>query len=329
MLEFIGEMGEDFENKNFSSGSIQMTEARLYNSFTSYLTGLFGCRVQKISLDAGMTCPNRDGSKGRGGCIYCDQRGSGPGLYAKTPTIHKQILQGKNFLKDRYKAKKFIAYFQSFSNTYAPAATLKALYEEALSEEDVVGLSVGTRPDCINAETLDLIAGFQKTHLVWMEYGLQSFLPRTLELINRQHTVEDFLQAVEETRKRGLPICVHVILGLPGEGLKDCLETAARLGKLDIQGLKIHSLYINRGTLLESWYLQGRYKPLEQEQYVDWVCRFLELCPPHWIIQRLTGDPNPAELTAPLWTLQKQETLKMIQDRLKTGGGYQGARWKE
>jgi hypothetical protein len=232
-------------------------------------------------------------------------------------------------LKDRYKAKKFIAYFQSFSNTYAPAATLKALYEEALSEEDVVGLSVGTRPDCINAETLDLIAGFQKTHLVWMEYGLQSFLPRTLELINRQHTVEDFLQAVEETRKRGLPICVHVILGLPGEGLKDCLETAARLGKLDIQGLKIHSLYINRGTLLESWYLQGRYKPLEQEQYVDWVCRFLELCPPHWIIQRLTGDPNPAELTAPLWTLQKQETLKMIQDRLKTGGGYQGARWKE
>ncbi|MEW6184694.1 MAG: TIGR01212 family radical SAM protein [Thermodesulfobacteriota bacterium] len=306
-----------------------MTEARLYNSYSSYLTGLFGGRVQKISLDAGMSCPNRDGSKGRGGCIYCDQRGSGTGVYARTPSIREQILRGKQFLKDRYKAEKFIAYFQSFSNTYAPLETLKALYEEALSEEDVVGLAVGTRPDCVNAEILDLIAGFQKTHLVWMEYGLQSFLPRTLDLINRGHTVEDFLEAVGETRKRGLLICVHVILGLPGEGLKDCLSTATRLGELDIQGLKIHSLYINKGTLLEGWYRQGRYKPLTQEEYVDWVCRFLEQCPPHWIIQRLTGDPDPAVLIDPQWTLNKQQTLKMIQERLKADGGFQGARWKE
>ena len=204
-----------------------------------------------------------------------------------------------------------------------------SLYQEALSDEDVVGLSVGTRPDCINPEILDLLAGFQKTHLVWIEYGLQSFHPRTLRMINRGHTIEDFIRAVDETRKRNINICVHVILGLPGEGLEECLFTAARLAELDIQGLKIHSLYINRGTLLETWYHQRKYRPLLQEEYVDWICQFLELCPPHWIIQRLTGDPNPEKLIAPSWTLKKQTTLKMIRDRFKenwklSGGQVEG-----
>ncbi len=305
-----------------------MTEPQLYNQYGAYLTGLFGCRVQKISLDAGLTCPNRDGTKGTGGCIYCDEGGSGTGAYEQTPSITQQILQGKSLLKKRYKAEKFIAYFQSFSNTYAPVETLNSLYREALAIEDVVGLSVGTRPDCINTEILDLLDGFQKSHLVWIEYGLQSFHPRTLELINRGHTIEDFIRAVEETRKRKINICVHVILGLPGEGLKECLFTAARLAELDIQGLKIHSLYINRGTVLETWYNQRKYRPLLQEEYVDWVCRFLEICPPHWIIQRLTGDPNPEKLIAPPWTLKKQATLKMIRDRFKETGSFQGARWK-
>ncbi|MCJ7833560.1 MAG: TIGR01212 family radical SAM protein, partial [Deltaproteobacteria bacterium] len=211
---------------------------------------------------------------------------------------------------------------------YAPLETLRSLYQEALSFDDVVGLSVGTRPDCISPEVLDLLAGFQNTHLVWIEYGLQSFYPRTLALINRGHTVEDFIRAVEETRKRKINICVHVILGLPGEGLEECLFTADRLAELDIQGLKIHSLYINRGTPLETWYQQGRYRPILQEEYVEWVCRFLEHCPPHWIIQRLTGDPDPKQLSAPLWTLKKQETLKMIRARLQETGGFQGAWWK-
>lgn len=292
------------------------------------MTGLFGCRVQKISLDAGLTCPNRDGTKGRGGCVYCDEGGSGTGAYEQTPSITQQILQGKSLLKKRYRAEKFIAYFQSFSNTYAPVEKLSSLYREALAIEDVVGLSVGTRPDCITAEILDLLDGFQKSHLVWIEYGLQSFHPRTLELINRGHTIEDFIRTVEETRKRQINICVHVILGLPGEELKDCLFTAARLAELDIQGLKIHSLYINRGTPLESWYNQKKYRPLLQEEYVDWVCQFLEICPPHWIIQRLTGDPNPEKLIAPPWTLKKQATLKLIRDRFNETGSFQGARWK-
>jgi uncharacterized protein len=305
-----------------------MENPQPYNHYRTYLTGLFGYRVQKISLDAGLTCPNRDGTKGTGGCIYCDAGGSGTGAYERTPSISQQIIQGKSLLKKRYKAEKFIAYFQSFSNTYAPVETLNSLYQEALSMEDVVGLSVGTRPDCLNPEVLEVLSGFQKSHLVWIEFGLQSFHPRTLKLINRGHTIEDFVRAVEETRKHNINICVHIILGLPEEGLEECLFTAARLAELDIQGLKIHSLYINQGTLLETWYHQRKYRPLLQEEYVDWVCRFLEFCPPQWIIQRLTGDPNPKKLVAPKWTLQKQTTLKMIQDRFKETESFQGAKWK-
>jgi uncharacterized protein len=303
-----------------------MTEP-FYYAYSSYLTGYFGCRVHKISLDAGMTCPNRDGSKGTGGCAYCDAKGSGSGAYLQSPSIARQILEGKTFLKRRFGAEKFIAYFQSYSNTYAPISILESLYGEALSVEDVVGLSVGTRPDCITPEILDLLAGFQASHLVWIEYGLQSFHAPTLSLINRGHRVEDFIRAVEETRKRKINICVHVILGLPGEGLEEILYTARRLAEMDIQGLKIHSLYISRGTLLETWYRQGAVRPLLQEHYVDWVCRFLELCPPHWVIQRLTGDPDPGQLVAPLWTLKKQETLRMIRTRFRETGGFQGAKW--
>ncbi|MBA4393488.1 MAG: TIGR01212 family radical SAM protein [Desulfobacca sp.] len=299
-----------------------------YYTYSSYLSKRFGCRVQKISLDAGMTCPNRDGTKGTGGCVYCDARGSGSGASSGTPSIKEQMLQGQGFLKQRYGAKKFIAYFQSFSNTYGPFDRLKSLYLEALSIEEVVGISVGTRPDCISPEILDLLAGFQKTHLVWIEYGLQSFHGQTLELINRGHTIEEFVRAIEETRKRDINICVHVILGLPGEGLKECLSTADRLAEMDIQGLKLHSLYINRGTLLETWYQQGKVQLLNQEQYVDWACQFLERCPPHWIIQRLTGDPAPGQLVAPQWALKKQETLQMIKAQFAKTGGYQGAKWK-
>jgi len=298
-----------------------------YNSYRTYLRNLFGCRVQKISLDAGLTCPNRDGTKGTGGCVYCDAQGSGSGAFSRFPSISEQLLQGKRFLKQRYGAQKFIAYFQSFSNTYGPLERLESLYREALSVVDVVGLSVGTRPDCLSPEVLDFLAHLQKTTLVWIEYGLQSFHPQTLTLINRGHTVEDFCQAVEETRKRHINICVHVILGLPGEGLEDCLHTANRLAELDIQGVKLHSLYINRQTVLEDWYRQGMFQLLTQDQYVDWACRFLEQCPPHWIIQRLTGDPNPNQLVAPKWTLKKQETLNMIQEWFKRTGSAQGAKF--
>ena len=224
-----------------------------YRDYNSYLREIFGCRVQKISLDAGLGCPNRDGTKGRGGCIYCNGKGSGTGASRKNRSITEQIQEGKLFLRKRYGAEKFIAYFQSFSNTYAPLSVLEGLYQEAVEDKDIVGLSIGTRPDCVNSEILDLLAGYQKKYLVWIEYGLQSFHPATLERINRGHTIEDFIRAVEETRQRSLNICVHVILGLPGEGLDEIRYTVRELARLDVQGIKIHSLYINNNTVLEDW----------------------------------------------------------------------------
>ncbi|HMK64774.1 MAG TPA: TIGR01212 family radical SAM protein [Thermodesulfobacteriota bacterium] len=300
-----------------------------YRNYSSYLFETFGCRVHKITLDAGLTCPNRDGSKGTGGCVYCDGKGSGTGAHKEYLSITSQMGRGKEYLKRRFGAEKFIAYFQSFSNTYASIDHLASLYQEALSQTDVVGLAVGTRPDCISPEILDLLAGWQSSHRVWVEYGLQSFHPRTLDLINRGHTIQDFIEAVEQTRRRNINICVHIILGLPGEGLEDVLLTAQELSKMDIQGLKIHSLYINRGTVLEQWLEQKLYQPLEQPQYADWVCRFLEYCPPHWVVQRLTGDPDRRQLVAPQWALEKQKTLSLIRSRFLERGSGQGAKWKE
>ena len=188
-----------------------------YNDFNTYLRNIFGCRVQKITIDAGFSCPNRDGTISTGGCIYCNDRGSGTGAHAKGLSITDQLIQGKKALSKRYKAKKFIAYFQAFSNTYAPIERLTSLYDDALAVDDVVGLSIGTRPDCIDESILELLQRYAKKHLVWIEYGLQSANDSTLSLINRGHDLKSFKTAVGMTKNRGIQICAHVIIGLPQE----------------------------------------------------------------------------------------------------------------
>ncbi|MEE8540889.1 MAG: TIGR01212 family radical SAM protein, partial [Desulfobacterales bacterium] len=233
-----------------------------YYDLNTYLRSLFGCRVQKITLDAGLSCPNRDGRISSGGCIYCNVRGSGTGADARGLSITAQLIRGKETLGRRYKARKFLAYFQSFSNTYAPLKRLKTLYDEALNVQDVVGLSIGTRPDCINEPVLELLQAYTQRYLIWIEYGLQSAHDATLTLINRGHDLKCFQNAVRATRKRGIQICVHVILGLPGETRSDMLETAHTLAELEIDGLKIHLLYVVKGTRLESLYRQGRFRCL-------------------------------------------------------------------
>ena len=295
-----------------------------YNDLNTYLRNLFGCRVQKITVDAGLSCPNRDGSLSTGGCIYCNARGSGTGANAKEFTITDQLTEGKQALSKRYKAKKFIAYFQSFSNTYAPLKRLKEMYDEALSVEDVVGLSIGTRPDCINEQVLELLQGYTKDYLIWMEYGLQSAHNPTLALINRGHDVDCFVEAVNATKNRGIKICAHVILGLPYEDRRHMLETADRLADLGIDGIKIHLLYVIKGTPMETLYRQGEYRCLEQQEYADLVCDVLERIPSHIIIQRLTGDPHPDELVAPLWALKKSETLALVRQTLEKRNTWQG-----
>jgi len=301
-------------------------QSQRYTDFNTYLRGMFGCRVQKITVDAGLTCPNRDGTLSTGGCIYCNVRGAGTGAYLRGLSIAEQVRQGKDRLSKRYKAKKFIAYFQSFSNTYAPVETLRRLYEEALTVEGVVGLSVGTRPDCTDEPVLALLTEYTGHYLVWLEYGLQSAHDTTLRRINRGHDRACFRDAVERTRGRGISICAHVILGLPGETREDMLETARFIADLGLDGVKIHLLYVVRGTPLADLYGQGQYRCLEQDEYVDLVCDFLERLPERMVIQRLTGDPHPEELVAPAWALKKAENLLRIRERLEERDTWQGKR---
>ncbi|MBU0986387.1 MAG: TIGR01212 family radical SAM protein [Proteobacteria bacterium] len=303
---------------------MSINRPKRYYDFNTYLRSLFGGRVQKITIDAGLSCPNRDGKISTGGCIYCNARGSGTGAYAKGLSVSDQIIKGKQALSKRYKAKKFIAYFQSFSNTYAPIGKLERLYREALAIDGVVGLSIGTRPDCVDEPVLKLLQNFAKKYLVWIEYGLQSAHDSTLDLINRGHDFKCFVQAVEATSKRGIKICAHVILGLPNEHRKQMLETAKAVADLKIDGVKIHLLYVVRGTNLAKLYDEGKYKCLSQEAYVNLACDFLERIPKDTVVQRLTGDPHPGELLAPMWSLKKSETLALIQKTLEKRDSWQG-----
>lgn len=301
-----------------------------YRDFNTYLKEIFGERVQKISLDAGLGCPNRDGTISRRGCIFCDRRGSGTGaLINHGLSIAQQIAEAKDFIQKRYKAKKFIAYFQSFTNTYAPVSYLKGLYDEALAQKDMVGLSVATRPDCVDREILTLLSSYRADHLVWLEYGLQSSHDKTLKLINRGHDVACFEQNVLMADKYSINICAHVILGLPGEDREMILQTARFLSNLPIRGVKIHLLYVVKETPLSELYHKERFRCLNRKEYANLVVDFLELLPPDMVIQRLTGDPIQSELVAPLWAKEKQVNLKLIQTTLERRETWQGKAYRK
>ncbi len=297
-----------------------------YLDLNTHLRRRFGRRVQKIALDAGFTCPNRDGRVSRGGCLYCNARGSGTGAWARGLNLTAQLRQGMARLKDRYQADRFIAYFQSFSNTYAPVARLQALYDEVLGLPDVVGLSVGTRPDCLEEGALELLAGYARERLLWLELGLQSAHDRTLAALNRGHDVACFSRAVERAAARGLEVVAHVILGLPGEGPEEMAATADYLASLPLQGVKIHLLYVVRGSALAHLYQQGAYTCLSEDSYVSLAVDFVELLPRRLVIHRLTGDPHPQELLAPRWCLNKARVLGRIREEFIRRGSSQGSR---
>ena len=299
-----------------------------YRDLNSYFRSLFGSRVHKVTVDAGLNCPNRDGTLSVGGCIYCNAKGSGTGQHAKGLSIAEQLENSKVRIARRFKTDKLMAYFQSFTNTYAPFEQLKALYDEALAVENVVGLAIGTRPDCVAPAVLDLLEGYAKSHLIWIEYGLQSAHDRTLRTINRGHDFACFEKTVAATRNRGINICAHVILGLPGESRKEMMETADAVAALGIDGVKLHLLYVVKGTPMEAMYREGHYRCLEQREYADLVCDFIERLPESMIIQRLTGDPHPWELVAPQWALQKKETMEMINRCFSEKQTWQGKRFQ-
>lgn len=298
-----------------------------YRSLRSYLAEIFPGSVRKLTLDAGFTCPNRDGRVGVGGCIYCNPRGSGTGAWVRGLSITEQVRAGIARLEHRHKAQRFIAYFQSFSNTYAPLEVLAARYREALAFPPVVGLSIGTRPDCLAPGVLDLLQDITATHRVWLELGLQSAHDDTLRRINRGHDVACFADAVARAAGRGLHLVAHVILGLPGETQAHMLATAEFLAALPVDGVKLHLLYVVRGTPLERLYAAGAYRPLERDAFVSLVAEFLERLPPKIVIHRLTGDPHRGESVAPDWCLDKNRILRDIQKFMAAHRTFQGRLW--
>lgn len=300
---------------------------KLYNDYSSYLKERHGSKVYRISIDAGFTCPNRDGTKGTGGCAYCNGRGSRASYVDPAIPVAEQIKSRIKYLKEKNSAaEKFIAYFQAFTNTYAPLSRLKALYDEVLPFEEIVGLSIGTRPDTVDEEKLGLIASYGAKREVWIEYGLQSVHDSTLKYINRGHDYSDFLNAVDLTKKFNIKICVHVILGLPGETREDMIETARRLSELKINGVKIHLLHILKGSAFDGLYRKGLVKVLSQDEYVGLVADFLKNLSPCIIIQRLTGEGKREEHIAPSWALDKIGTINKIRETLLTRKSFQGIR---
>jgi radical SAM protein (TIGR01212 family) len=295
-----------------------------YYDLNTYFRKRFGERVHKISIDAGMNCPNRDGTISTGGCIFCNAKGSGTGNLAKGISITQQLEQSKAPVVKRFKARKFIAYFQSFTNTYSSLEKLKALYDEALAVPDVIGLAIGTRPDCISDPVLDLLQSYAQHRLIWIEYGLQSAHDTTLARINRGHDVASFERAVRSTDGRGILISAHVILGLPGESRDQMRQTADYIARLPIDGIKLHLLYVIKGTPLERLHRAGQYRCLQRNEYIDRVCDVIERLPDQVVIQRLTGDPHRHELVAPLWALEKNENVALIQQRLVERDTWQG-----
>jgi radical SAM protein (TIGR01212 family) len=277
--------------------------------------------VAKIALDAGLTCPNRDGSISRAGCLFCDAKGSGTG-WGTSLSLAEQIAAGK--ARSRNRADRYICYFQSYTNTYAPLERLQSMWDLAISEPDTVGLAVGTRPDCLPDEVLDVLAGY-RAHEVWLELGLQSSNDETLRRINRGHTAGDFADACLRARKRGLKVVAHVILGLPGEDGSHYLETARFLTDAGVDGVKIHSLYVSRDAGLAEVFRRGDLKCLSREEFVDSAVRFLENIPADVVIHRLTGDPDPDRLVAPEWARDKGRTIQMIRKRLDDLDTWQGA----
>ena len=296
-----------------------------YNLFSSHLKQRFGSRVHKISIDAGFSCPNRGATRDQPGCLFCDPSGSGSTGIEQTLSVAQQIEAGKEVMVCKYKAQHFLAYFQPFSNTFAPVDRLRSLYDEALGVEGVIGLAVGTRPDCLPADVLDLLAEYHRRSYLWLELGLQSIHDRTLNRLRRGHDYAAFLEAYRGAQKRGLRVCVHLIIGLPGENREQILASAEEMARLGVDGIKLHLLHVLDGTGLGDLYRQGEMEVLSQEDYVALVVDMVERLSPHTLIHRLTGDGPRDRLLAPLWSLNKWQVLNAIDAEFRHRGTKQGS----
>jgi uncharacterized protein len=299
---------------------------RRWYAFSKFLRDRWEGKVWRVTVDAGFTCPNVDGSITTGGCVYCDNRSFSPNRRLPRRTVREQVERGVEILAKRYGAERFLAYFQAATNTYAPVAKLRRLYDEATAHPQIVGLMIGTRPDCVPDEVLDLVQEYARDRYVCLELGLQTIHDRTLDWMNRGHHVDAFYDAVRRCAGRPFELCAHVILGLPGETRKDMLAIADVLAGLPLQAIKIHNLHVVKETPLETMYRTGEAKMLDFDEYIQLVCDFLERLPSTMVIQRLSGDAPPDYLVAPAWCADKQRILTAIAVELRKRGSWQGKR---
>jgi radical SAM protein (TIGR01212 family) len=309
------------------AGILRAMRRKAFNLYSTHLKSLFGGRVHKISIDAGFGCPHRKGGRIGAGCVFCAPSGSGSVGIEEHESLGVQLEHAKDLMRRKYRAKWFIAYFQPFSNTFAPLKLLRERYDQALAVEDVVGLAVGTRPDCLAEDVADLLLEYDRRSYFWLELGLQSIHDKTLNYLDRGHDYRCFLEAYQRARERGLKVCVHLILGLPGESREEILATADEMARLKVDGVKIHLLHVLDGTPLGELYKQGQVPILDMPDYVELAVDFIERLPPETLIQRLTGDGPRNILLAPLWSMNKWEVLNAIDAELERRGTRQGAKY--
>ena len=294
-----------------------------YKNFSGYLKSKYNKKIKKICIDGGFTCPNRDGTCGTGGCIFCGERGAGEHISSEM-SISDQV---KNYFASSPNADGFIAYFQNFTNTYAPVSVLKQRYDSALTDERIVALSVGTRPDCITEEVAELLSSYKKDYDVWVELGLQTSNDKTANIINRGYSSSVFDQAVKILEKYNIPVVVHIIIGLPGETKEDVSNTVNFINKFNLWGIKIHSIYVMKNTVLEKMYYENNYEPPTLDDYVDQATYVLCNISPNMIVHRLTGDCPAGLLVAPEWNRDKNKVIRLINMKMEENGWVQGCHY--
>lgn len=304
-------------------GDLMNWSGKSFHSLNFFMQNKFGEKIVKIPIDAGFTCPNRDGLLGTGGCIFCGGRGSGD-FIVKRPGITEQFYEYIELIKKKWPNAKYMPYFQAFTNTYADTNTLRKIYAEALRLENTVGISIATRPDCLDDEIIDLLKDINEKTFLMVELGLQSAKPETALLINRCHDNEIFESAVKKLKDAGINIVCHVILGLPHETKKDMLNTVKYAVNAGIDGIKLHLLYICEGTEIANMYKRGEFKALEFDEYIDILISAIEIIPKNIVIHRITGDPPKDKVIAPLFCLNKRKLLNAIDKEFRKRNTYQG-----
>lgn len=318
-------MPSTFSSVDSRNSALNWREAGLrYFSYNYFLRAKFGHRVQKVSVDAGFTCPNVDGTVAIGGCTFCDNRSFSPSRRLPRQSITEQIDDGIGRLKRRYVCDHFMAYFQPATNTYAPVERLRPLYEQALSHPSVVALAIGTRPDCVPNDVLDLLSEVSERTYLSVEYGMQTIHDRSLDWMNRAHHHDAFLDAIERSRGRGFEICAHVILGLPGESHDDMLATAREVARLEIDAVKIHNLYAVKNTPLAEQVIRGEVTLMERDAYISTLVDVLELLPASIIVERVSGDAPPSYFVGPSWCLDKPAVRAALDAELARRDTWQG-----